>query len=266
MKSGWEKIIALVAVMVLLGGLPALAATATFDDLSLAANSYWNGSDGSGGFTSGGVHFNNNYNAAYGSWDGFAYSNMTDTTTPGYGNQYSAITGGGAGGSANYGVSYMGYSTPPTITFAGITDISGMYVTNTTYAYLSMRDSDSFAKKFGGDDGSDPDWFKLSTWGIRADGSLTSPVDFYLADFRFTDNSQDYIVNDWTWVDLSGLGNVVGLQFSLSSTDNGAYGMNTPAYFALDDLNGAPVPIPGALWLLGSGLMGILGLRRRQKV
>ena len=59
-------------------------------------------------------------------------------------------------------------------------------------------------------------------------------IDFYLADFRFDDNTLDYIVDQWTTVDLSGLTNAVELQFSLSSSDVGDFGMNTPAYFAVD--------------------------------
>jgi hypothetical protein len=44
---------------------------------------------------------------------------------------------------------------------------------------------------------------------------------------------------------------------------------NTPSYFALATSPGllvapAPVPVPGAAWLLGSGVMGLLGLRRRK--
>jgi hypothetical protein len=33
----------------------------------------------------------------------------------------------------------------------------------------------------------------------------------------------------------------------------------------MDSLNGAqsPVPVPAALWLLGSGFIGLIGLRRR---
>ncbi|MBW1644914.1 MAG: PEP-CTERM sorting domain-containing protein, partial [Deltaproteobacteria bacterium] len=27
--------------------------------------------------------------------------------------------------------------------------------------------------------------------------------------------------------------------------------------------NGSQVPVPGALWLLGSGLLGLVGIRRR---
>ena len=30
--------------------------------------------------------------------------------------------------------------------------------------------------------------------------------------------------------------------------------------------DGAPVPIPGAVWLLGSGLVGLIGLKRRGKL
>ncbi|MBT3193431.1 MAG: DUF4465 domain-containing protein, partial [Verrucomicrobia bacterium] len=48
---------------------------------------------------------------------------------------------------------------------------------------------------------------------------------------------EDYIVGEWTWVDLTSFGPAVkSLHFSLSSSDNGAWGMNTPAYYAIDDL------------------------------
>ncbi|HDM77155.1 MAG TPA: DUF4465 domain-containing protein, partial [Deltaproteobacteria bacterium] len=173
---------------------------------------------------------------------------------------------------SNYAIGYVGFSGPPTVSFLYEDlysldvprEITGAYFTNTTYAYLSMRDGDAFAKKFGGDSGSDPDWFKLTITGIGESGSKTGEVDFYLADYRFDDNSKDYIVDKWTWVDLSSLGEVVALQFALSSSDSGEWGMNTPAYFAMDDLNGAPpVPIPGAVWLFGSGIVGLFCLRRR---
>ena len=274
MRIKW-KLAALTCNLFLLCSLSAIASVATFDDLSLAPESYWNGSDGSGGFTSGNVFFPNAYDPSWGSWSGFSYSNMTDTTTRGYTNQYSAITGKGVNGSANYGVSYHmldwmngTYETiPNVVSLIGDnynTTISGLYVTNTTYAYYSMLEGDSFSKKFGGDTGDDPDWFMLSIKGIGENGGYTGEVNFYLADYRFDDNSLDYIVNEWTWVDLTSLGNVVGLKFSLMSSDVGPYGMNTPAYFALDDLNGnAPVPIPGAVWLLGAGLVGVWGIRTR---
>ncbi|MEL7532419.1 MAG: DUF4465 domain-containing protein, partial [Bacteroidota bacterium] len=68
------------------------------------------------------------------------------------------------------------------------------------------------------------------------DGNLsTDSVDFYLADYRFTDNTQDYIVKDWVWLDLTSLGDADSLLFGLSSSDTGVSGMNTPAYFCIDN-------------------------------
>ncbi len=135
---------------------------ADFDDLPLATESFWNGSDLAGEFTSGGATFFNSFNTTWMSWDGWAYSNQTDTATPGYTNEYSAFTGGGQGGSANYGVAYHdSFSSigPPTIVPAdGVARVvAGAWLTNTTWAALSMRDSDQFAKQFGGPTGADPD-------------------------------------------------------------------------------------------------------------
>ncbi len=211
------------------------AEIANFDDLSLEPESYWNGSDGSGGFASGGAFFRNNYNFGWYSWDGFAYSNITDTTTGGMAGQYNCITGTGQGDSANYAIGYIGWAEPPTVTFSAAM-INGLYVTNNNYAYYSMLNGDEFAKKFGGDNSNDPDWFLLTITGKDALGVVTGAVEFYLADFRFEDNSEDYIVDSWEYVDTSSLGVVNRLEFFLSSSDVGDWGMNTPAYFVIDTI------------------------------
>lgn len=207
---------------------------ATMDDLSLEPESYWNGSDGSGNFTSGPVTFKNQYNAEYFFWSGFAYSNVTDNTTVGYANQYSSIAGKGALESENYAIGYI--MVADTITFDKPADMYGMFVTNSTYAALSMKNGDDYSKKFGGETGNDEDWFKLTVKGWNAANQLTGTVEFYLADYRFSDNVQDYILSDWAWVDLTPLKNNSLLTFELSSTDNGDWGMNTPAYFCADQI------------------------------
>jgi len=232
--------------------------TATFEDLPLAAESYWNGSDGSGGFSSGGAHFNNNYDTRWGSWDGFSYSNITDTTAEGMAGQFNAITGAGQGGSANYAVGYVGWAGPPTITLDAAGIVDGLYVTNNNSAYYSMLKGDLFAKKFGGVTGDDGDWFVLTITGKDAGGAVTDVVEFYLADYRFADDGEDYIVDAWEYVDLSALGVAKSLEFGLSSSDVGAWGMNTPAYFAIDTL----VPEPGTIALLGLG--GLILTRRKR--
>jgi len=207
---------------------------ATMDDLTLENESYWNGSNGSGNFTSGSMLFKNQYNADYFSWSGFAYSNITDNSTPGYENQYSAFAGKGALSSANYAIGYN-YG-PDTIVLSSLSEMLGLYITNSTYAVLSMRDGDAYSKKFGGVTGNDEDWFKLKITGWNESQIEVGTIEFYLADYRFADNAKDYIIKDWQWVDLSSLTNTSYLTFELSSTDNGDWGMNTPAFFCLDEI------------------------------
>ena len=253
-----NKLLATIAFC--LTAAPALAQTANFQDLPLSPNSAYNGSDGAGGFTSGGVTFSNNYNTTFGSWSGFAYSNKTDATTAGFGNQYSAAPGSGAGGSSTYGVSYTGGSDAIVTLPAGRTVASASFA-NTTYAYLSMRDGDGFAKKFGGASGTDPDFFKLTINGLNDANAIIGSVEFYLADFRSAVGAEDFIRSNWTDVDLSSLSAARKLSFELSSSDNSAFGMNTPAYFAIDNL--VTVPEPGATALLAVACLTALRRRRR---
>ncbi len=199
---------------------------------------YYNGSDLAGGFTSGEGYFYNSYNPSWNSWTGFAYSRKNDITTAGWTNQYSAITGQGQNSSEAYAVG----NGSPSVKFDKTYDIGSIWVTNGTYAYLSMLNGDSFAKKFGGNSDNDPDWFLLTIKGFD-NGVYTDSVNFYLADYRFDDNSKDYIINEWTEVDLSPLGNVDSINFSFNSSDIGDYGMNTPAYFCLDNIAVTPVSV-----------------------
>ncbi len=202
-------------------------------------------------FESGQAVFNNVTRdfGGFTAWSGWAYSNVKDTTTPGFSNQYSAWTnagaGGGAGGSSNYVIGFQ--SETPTITFAEPTIVVSAAIANTTYAALSMQDGDSFAKKFGGVSGDDPDFFLLTITGHNTDNTATGSIDFYLSDYRFSDHQQDYIIDAWTPVDLRALGVVASLSFTLASSDVGDFGINTPAYFALDNLAVTPVPLPPAL-------------------
>ncbi len=211
--------------------------TADFENFDLPIDSFLNGSDGNGGFDAGNVFLNNNYNAGYDSWTGWSISTTTDVTTAGFTNGFSSFVGAGAEGSQTYATSFsFGPSIIKLTNDAMGEEVRGLYISNATYPALSMINGDPYAKKFGGPTGDDPDYFLL-TIQKYLDGNLSDEkVEFYLADYRFDDNSMDYIVDTWEWVDLTSLGQVDSLSFELSSTDNGGFGMNTPAYFCIDNL------------------------------
>ena len=208
-----------------------------FEAFEIDAVGFLNGSDMSGGFNAENISLPNSFDPVYESWVGWAITNHTDVTTPGFGNQYSAIAGSGNNDSANYATSF---SFGPNLMFMNGEAVGermgGLFITNSTYAFLSMRDGDSFAKKFGGASGDDPDFFLLTIKGILNGEETLDSINFYLADYRFDDNSMDYIIDEWTYVDLNGLGEVEAISFSLSSSDNGQFGMNTPAFFCVDDV------------------------------
>ena len=218
-------------------------AKSSFDGLTLSPNSHWDGSDASKGFASGDAYFVNSYNASWMYWDGgFIYSNSTDKTTAGYTNDFSAITGKDYSGDGIYAPAQKGAIIK--LTGAAVnTTVTGFYLTNATYAALSMKNGDQFAKKFGGATGNDPDYFKLIATGYSGGVIGSTTVEAYLADFRNSDNSFDYILKNWKWVDLRPLGNIDSVIFSMESSDAGNFGMNTPGYFVIDEFN-APLFSP----------------------
>ena len=173
-----------------------------------------------------------NFTHFYASWGfggGFTYCNTTDTTTPGYTN-LSAITAGGYDG----GTTYLTASTANEVTVTNLNPdanlFKGAYITNTTYAYLAMAEGDdgngdyAYVTKFD-----DSSYFTLTATGYTAEGEEIASLDFALA--TGTD-----ILDEWSWFDWTEIGSAAYITFSMDSSDTGDYGMNTPAYFCLDDV------------------------------
>ena len=272
-----ERIGCLLGCVVFSGWVSATTVdTLNFADLTLSPDSFFQAGPGvSTTFASAGMTFPHNQPSFDGStYAQFTYSNRTDTTTGGFTNDASAITGSGDG-DANYGVGFIStdfsgdFSTIPLtadFTWPGGARPQSMRVTNTTYSALSMLNGDTFAKKFGGVSGNDEDFFKLSIEGLDDHAQVTGSVEFFLADFRFVDNSSDFIVTDWTTVDLTPLGSSVrSLRFGLASSDTGSFGMNTPAYFAFDELvYTIPEPSIGLLASLAGIFLNLVRPRRRR--
>lgn len=211
--------------------------TADFEDVALNAQGIWQGEEGQNEMFSGGWLFTNYYSSYF--WGGFTASNHTDLTQTGLDAQYTSAAGVGYDGSAQYAVAYTYGSQTDVYASDGSTQtITGCYVTNNLWAYQNMLYGDATATAFGGPSGNDPDWFKLTATGKNANGQTVGTAEFYLADYRFSNNNEDYVLNTWEWFDLSTLGEVATISFSLSSSKNDSYGMITPAYFCMDDFNG----------------------------
>ena len=251
----------LLAPVILLGavavtGICQAQVVIDFQDLPLSTpQAYFNGNPGnlapgqsvSQPWTAGSVAFANTFGIdSYGGftypyWSGFSYSNVVDGTTNSFQNQYASYPGGGFGGSSIYAVAY---SDAAALTLPQATTVAGFQIANTTYAALTMANGDGYGftnpLPAGG-------WFKVTATGKLA-SVVTGTVDYYLADLRGSTPSG--ILTTWDWFNLSSLGTVDRVDFAFDGSDVGSFGLNTPAYFAMDNLTVAAVPEPGSGALL----------------
>lgn len=208
-----------------------------FEDVVLESESYYNGSDTVGtkvdgvfytAIYSGSAILQNVYEQTMwgGYWSGFAMSNVTDSVTPGFANQYGVMAGSGADGSSNFALAYdsaniylsyvNSYQRPQSIELC-----------NSTWAYRDMESGSGFSKKFG-----EGDWFKVIVTGYMSNNQ-TGSVEFYLADFR---EGKSIMIRDWTTVSLKTLGICERISFTFDSSDTGDWGINTPVYVCVDNL------------------------------
>jgi hypothetical protein len=240
-----KKIYTLVAAIAVAGTITAQT-TIDFENHPLAGpETHDNGNDGPGTFDFNGVEFEYLYNLAGNYFSGFAISNETDVTTPGFMNQYSAYPGSGANGSSNFAIFYS-FPNRGIKTTTANQRIESFELTNTTYAYLSMRDGDGYGKQFGSnvnflgvDDGTNgEDYFFVRIYAENYAQTEMDSIDFYLGDYRFADSTQDYIIDSWNTIDLTGLSfDVATLTFGFFSSDNDSqFGLRTPAYIAIDNV------------------------------
>lgn len=209
-------------------------------------------------------------------WDGFTYSKNGDNTNYGNGGseswvakQWGNMAAGGIKTDAEgnimkdengivltdvevpYLVAYWGYAMEPeyfykipyygnltepahnlqTIFTDGNTyEAVGLYVNNHPWPYYGNIDGDGFARKFG-----EGDYFKLIIHGLDAELNETGKSVVHIL-AEFTDGQLIQSPN-WEWVDLSALGEIGGLYYTMETTDeNPIYGPNTACYFCMDKL------------------------------
>jgi hypothetical protein len=207
-----------------------------FEEIDMGSDGYYIGEDMKKSYRSGNAIFTIDYNPDWQSWKGFAVSNHRDTETRGYANQYSSIAGSGAGGSDNYAVLYT-WDTD-TIEFIIPEKVTSISFCNTTWAYYAMLEGEPPAKQFGGGSGDELDYFNLILNGYNESSQKVVEATITLADYRYLNNADDYIANQWTSINLSEAGFLKYLTLSFESSDVGDFGINTPTYICIDNIIG----------------------------
>ncbi len=225
------------------------------------------------------------------------------------GNQFVSYPGGGANGSEYYAVIYdgdaCGFSPAPEVRFDETVSALSFSLANTPWPVYGALIGDGFAAP-----AESGYWYRLTVTGKNALGEITGMKDVMLIDYLGDELS---FIDDWTTVDLTNLSaadiftddsgeylraygntpddaldfaelllagaventfeNVNSLEFRVSGTDGGQWGLNIAAYFAIDNLtfltSGSQVPQvpePGTLALLltGMSVLGINAARRKR--
>ena len=209
--------------------------TATFENFLMAKDSFLNGKTTAPmprlfKDLSHGVEFSSTYDTSYGGYwkSGFAVSSMTDTTNGSFNNLYSSANGSGVDNSMTYLVGQQNaqVSTLPTLGNSG--RILSLMINNTTYVYKTMLTGNQFSRKFTAQN---KDSFVL--W-IYLENTSNDSIRVDLANFRNSDTTKNFILDSWITVDIPMP--TSRLRFKLVSSDNGQFGMNTPSFFAIDNV------------------------------
>ena len=220
-------------------------------------------------------------------WDGFTYCTTGDNTNYGEGGsggwvsqQWGCMAGGGIKTDNQgkvltdddgkiivekgipYLVAYWGYwieseetenpSLQVKFTDNKAYEPVGVYICNHPWAYYGNISGDGFANSLT----REGDYFKLSVHGLNEKGEdIGITVDYLLAEFK---NGELIQSPDWHRLDLSELGSVNGIYFTMETSDSDPiHGPNTAVYFCLDKLQvrstETTIPTPSR----PSGLKGI---------
>ena len=184
------------------------------------------------------------------SWEGFTISRSQDTLLsheafyPDH--QWGVMAGGGVAGKGTpyilgYFLEYTENSFDSHIceiefTHADEIEAIGCYVCNSPYTTKCIVDGFMYARKF-----TKGDYCTLTAHGVNAEGEDCGTVVYYMADYRDEDSTKWFINRDWAWMDLSELGAVKSIYFTMETTDVGDFGANTTFYFGLDQITIRPI-------------------------
>lgn len=154
----------------------------------------------------------------------FSVSNQTANTSTGWTESYRSASGGAYEGS-NFAVWYNDFNGNNSIKFSAH-KVAGFFINNNAYTVNSM--CNVVGEKFD-----NTNYLTLVCTGNRG-GQKVGEVRFDLA-------KDGKYVNQWTYVDLSTLGTIDEISFSMEGNKENTYGLVTPTYFCMDNF-GAEKP------------------------
>ncbi len=169
---------------------------------------------------------------------GWSYTNETDNTTYDWNNCFSSAYGSGENNSENYAVSFIGsdwmnnYEQIPSIISINKSEISSqiasmsMSVCLNANAYLYITNDDFYQNN--------NHYLMMKISAVNSETGNSSSQNIYLADFR-AETTEPFAVNNWKTIDMTWAIDYDSLVFTFESSDSGDYGINTPAYFCLDN-------------------------------
>ncbi len=172
-------------------------------------------------------------------WRGFGLSNIYSQATTGTISLYSAYA---TSTPTNNFLIYQQAPSPfaSSIYFENNEErvISSISVANSTFAFLIMKYGlGQEIRPFGGENNDLEDWFILTIEGYDKKGKKTGEIEFYLADYTFENRKRNYIINDWTTIQLDSLKEVNRLVLTLTSSVTNNQGiMLTPPFLCIDNI------------------------------
>ena len=217
-----KKFFLFASALIVSGLMTAQNNVATFEDVPVGIQDSW--VSGANTWKSGDYTFttykDDTWGAAY--YYAFVVSNETESTSTGWEEPYRSASGGAHSGD-NFAVWYFDdWYGNNSITFDKRV-VPGFYCTNNAYTVNSMMYGDGYARAF-----TEQDTLYLHVTAKLEGKQVDRQSDIALAIAR-------QYLNVWKYIDLSDYGEIDEIEFSMTGTDNGASGLNTPAYVCIDD-------------------------------
>ena len=201
---------------------------ATFEDIEVSADSIYLLNE-TGTFTSGDFTFDQdvqNYGINY--YFGNVVSSKKANTYLGDSQNYMSSKGGAFAGS-QFVVWYSSYVGKDRVYLKEAAIIPGFYICNTPWVIDAVENGDGMSGPFDAND----------NLTVIINGYLGGNAVNHQIEFKLVDGTTP--VTEWTYIDLTELGEVDEISFTMDGTKKNDYGLTTPTYFAMDNFGaGAP--------------------------